>query len=77
MVGSFYLFSAFSGLKPNFKKMGIGAVKRVQVEVCGLHCIDLYNMLKILGTHFSCNKKLKEEKKLYKTVTDIQRVLKI
>ena len=64
MVEAFYLFSAFSGLKPNFKKMGIGAVKRVQVEVCGLHCIDLYNdILKILGTHFSCNKKLKEEKK--------------
>ena len=36
----------------------------VQVEVCGLHCIDLSNdTLKILGTHFSYNEKLKEEKK--------------
>ena len=34
-------------------------------------------MLKILGTHFSYNEKLKEEKKLCKTVTDIQQMLKI
>ena len=34
-------------------------------------------MLKILGTHFSYNEKLKEEKKVYKIVTDMQRVLKI
>ena len=76
----FYLFSYFSGLKPNLKKSeiaGIGALKGVQVAVCGLRCIDLNNdTLKILGTHFSYNEKLKEEKKLYKAVTDIQRVLK-
>ena len=43
-----------------------------------MHCIDLNNdTLKILGTHFSYNKKLKEEKKVFKTVTDIQRVLRI
>ena len=81
MVDVFYLFSYFSGLKPNLKKSeiaGIGALKGVQVAVCGLRCIDLNNdTLKILGTHFSYNKKLKEEKNLYKTVTDIQRVLKI
>ena len=50
----------------------------VQVAVCGLHCVDLNNdTLKILGTHFSYNEKLKEEKKIYRTVTDIQRVLNI
>ena len=73
MVDAFYLFSFFSGLKPNFKESeiaGIGALKGVQVAVCGLGCIDLNNdTLKMLGTHFSYNKELKEEKNFYKTVT--------
>ena len=44
--------------------------------VCGLRCIDLNNdASKVLGTHLSYNEKLKEEKKFYKTLTDIQRVL--
>ena len=48
------------------------------MAVCGLRCIDLNNdTLQILGTHFSYNEKLKEEKKIYKAVTDIQRVLNI
>ena len=35
------------------------------VSVCGMRCIDLNNnMLKILGTHFSWNKKLNKEKKI-------------
>ena len=76
-----YLFSHFSRLKPNFRKSeiaGIGALKGVQVTDCGLRCINLNNdTLKILGTHFSYNEKLKEEKNFYKTVTDIQRVLNI
>ena len=43
-----------------------------------MHCINLnIDTLKILGTHFSYNEKLKEEKNFYKTVTDMQRVLKI
>ena len=46
--------------------------------VCGMRCIGLnIDMLKILGTHFSYNEKLKEEKKFYKIVIDMQRVLKI
>ena len=56
--------------------MSIGALKGVQVAVCGLRCVDLNNdTLKILGTHFSYNEKLKEEKNIYETVTDIQRIL--
>ena len=35
------------------------------------------DILKILGTHFSYNEKLKEEKNVYTTVTNIQRVLKL
>ena len=43
-----------------------------------MRCIDLnVDTLKILGTHFSYNEKLKEEKIFYKIVTDMQRVLKI
>ena len=46
------------------------------VSVCSLDCIDLYNdTLNILGTNFSYNEKLIEEKKCYKTLTNIQLVL--
>ena len=48
------------------------------VSVCSLDCIDLNNdTLNILGTNFSYNEKLIEEKKCYKTLTNIQRVLSI
>ena len=81
MVDTFHLFSEFSGLKPNLSKCeitGIGVLKGVQVAVCGMRCVDLKNdTLKILGTHFSYNEKLKEERNFYTTVTNIQRVLKI
>ena len=81
MVDTFHLFSEFSGLKPNLSKCeitGIGVLKGVQVAVCGMRCVDLKNdTLKILGTHFSYNEKLKEEKNFDATVTNIQWVLKI
>ena len=81
MVDTFYIFSYFSGLKPNLTKSeiaSIGVLKGVQVAVCGMCCIDLkIDTLKILGTHFSYNKKLKEEKNFYNTLTDIQQVSEI
>ena len=62
----FIFFPYFSGLKPNLTKSeiaGIGVLKGVQVAVCGMRCIDPnVDTLKILGTHFSYNEKLKEEK---------------
>ena len=72
-------FSHFSGLKPNLAETaGIGVLKEVQVAVCGMRCIDLNIItLKILGSYFSYNEKLKEEKIVYKTVKDIERMLKI
>ena len=43
-----------------------------------MRCINRnVDTLKILGTHFSYNKKLKEKKNFYKIPTDIQQVLKI
>ena len=43
--------------------MGIGFLKRVQVAVCGMSCIDLNkDTLEILGTYLFYNEKLKEEK---------------
>ena len=80
MVDAFF-FSVLFWIKTKLKKSeiaGTEALKGVQVAVCSLCCIDLNNdTLKILGTHFSFNEKLKEEKSFYKTVTDIQQVLKI
>ena len=62
----FFFFKYFSGLKPYLTKSeiaGIGVLIGVQVEVCGMRCIDLnVDTLKILGTHFTYNEKLKEEK---------------
>ena len=47
------------------------------MAVCGLRYIDLNNdTLKILCTLFSYNEKWKEKKKVYKTATNIQRVLR-
>ena len=74
-------FSDSSRLKPNLSKceiIGIGVLKGFQVTVCGRCCVDLNNnTLKILGTHFSYNEKLKEENKFHTTGSNIQRVLKI
>ena len=53
----FNTFSLFSGLKPNLTKGDlavIGALKGVQVVVCAMSCIHLFNeTFKILGTYFS------------------------
>ena len=65
MVDTSDFFSYYSGLKTNLRKSeiaGIGVLKGVQVAVCGMRCIDLNSdTLKMLGIHFSYNKKLKEE----------------
>ena len=55
------------------------ALKGLQVTVCGMRCKDLNSdTLKMLRTHSSYNdKKVKEGQNCHKTVTEIQRVLKI
>ena len=65
MVNSFHIFSRFSGLRPNLSKCeiaGIGVLKGVKVAIYGMQCVDLVlDTIKILGTHFAFNEKLKEE----------------
>ena len=61
-------FSKISGLKPNKSKCEIaekGALKGVRVAHCGMPCINVNKRtVKILGIHFSFNKKPEKEKKL-------------
>ena len=58
----FDIFSSFSGLKLNKSKCevtGSGAVKEPKQALCGMKCIDLrLNTIKVLGIHFSFNKKI-------------------
>ena len=62
VIQIFEHFSIFSGLKPNRCKCEIGAIgvlKRVQRELCGMECVKLgTNTVKILGIHFSYNRRL-------------------
>ena len=67
MINSYHIFSRFSGLRPNLSKCeiaGIGVLKGVKVAVCGMQCVDLVlDTIRILGTHFSFNEKLKEDER--------------
>ena len=78
---TFLIFFVLFGIKTNLTKseiVGIVVLKGVQVALCGMRCLDLtIDTLQILGTHFTYNEKLKEEKNFYKVVTDMQRVLEI
>ena len=62
LLNIFDIFSLMSGLKPNKSKCeiaGIGNLKGVNVALCGLKCVNLQKeTIKILGCHFSYNKKL-------------------
>ena len=63
----FKLFSDFSRLKPNTSNCeiaGIAVLKGVQTAICGMRYNYLRNeAIKIFGIYFSCNQKIKDEKK--------------
>ena len=65
VMNVFDTFSIYSGLKPNKSKceiVGIGVLKGDAVELSGMECIDLTKIsVKILGIHFSYNKKIENE----------------
>ena len=53
-------------------------MRGVQVAVVGMRCIDLCNdAIKILGTYFSYNSRIKEECSFRKIVSNIQSVLNL
>ena len=77
----FDTFSVYSGLKSSKSKCeiaGIDVLKEVSVELCGMECIDLTkNSVKILGIHFSYNRKIENEENFVKFVKKIENVLKV
>ena len=77
----FDTFSIYSGLKPNKFKCeiaGIGVLKRMAMELCGMECIDLTKIsVKILDIPFSDNKKIEIEDNFTKLIKKIDNVLKI
>ena len=81
LIEIFDTFYLFSRLETNLTKCeiaGIGALKGVQVAVCGMRCIDLCNeAIEILGTYFSYNSSIKEECNFLKIVLNLQSVLSL
>ena len=81
LINSFNQFYHFSGLKANIGKCeiaGIGSLKGVTEAVCGLKSVDLSNdTIKILGIHFSYNKKVQMQNNFITTIKKIQQVLRL
>ena len=77
----FDTFSIYSGLKSSKSKCeiaGIDDLKEVSVEICGMGYIDLTkNSVKILGIHFSYNRKIENEENFIKFVKKFENVLKV
>ena len=81
VINAFHKFSLVSGLKPSEAKCeiaGIGVLKGVSLALCGMDCIDLTKKtIKVLGIHFSYNKKLETEENFIRHVWKIEKVLKL
>ena len=77
----FDTFSKFSGLKPNKSKCeiaSIGALKGVQVALCGMRFIDLVsNIVKILGIYYSYNDMLKTHENFKSHILKMEKILQI
>ena len=80
-MNAFHKFSLVSGLKPNEAKCeiaGIGVLKGVSLALCGMDCIYwTKKTIKVLGRHFSQNKKLETEENFIRHVRKIEKVLKL
>ena len=68
-------------MKPNKSKCvvaEIGALERTKLALCGLKCIDWrLNTVKILGIHFSYNKKIENNENFLKHITSLEKVLNL
>ena len=77
----FHRFSVISGLTPNTAKCeiaGVGALKQINVALCGMKFLNLTKAtLKILGVHFSYNKKLEHEMNFHSHIVKIENVLRV
>ena len=76
LINIFDTFLKFSELKPNKSKYeiaGIGALKRVQVALCGMRCIELTSsIVKILGIYYSYNEKLEIQENFKRHIINIE-----
>ena len=72
----FDTYSKFSGLKPNKSKCeitGIGALKGMQVALCGMRGTDLVpNIVKMLGIYHLYNEKLEIQKNCKRHIIKIE-----
>ena len=81
LLEAFHAFSFFSGLKPNKSKCeiaGIRLLKRVNVALCGMECVNLEkDTIKILGIHYSYNQALENDQNFTDQINKIENVLKL
>ena len=81
LINIFDTFSKFSRLKPNKSKCeiaGIGALKGLQVALCGMRCIDLVsNIVKIVGIYYTYNDKLEIQETFKRDITKTEKILRI
>ena len=81
LMETFFTFSQYSYLQPNYEKReiaGIGVLKSVKVAACSMKCIDLCkDTIRITGVHFSYNKTKEDEENFFEIISKVQNVLKI
>ena len=81
VIKVFDIFSSFSGFKPNKSKCEVAQIetlKGAKMALCGIKCIGLrFNIVKILGIHFSYNKKNENDEKFLEQIISIEKVLKL
>ena len=81
ITNAFDKFSLLAGLKPNKVKCetaDIGVLKKVSLALCDMDCIDITKKtIKILGIHFSYNKKLENVENFIRYGRKIEKVLKL
>ena len=55
---------------------GIGVLKGVQMALCGMECVNLKNnTIKILGIHFSYNRRLENDENYRRYIIKIEKLL--
>ena len=81
IINAFDKLSLLAGLKLNKVKCetaGIGVLKEVSLALCDMDCIDITKKtIKILGIHFSYNKKLENVENFIRHGRKIEKVLKL